>query len=129
MTAGAVSVGPGTVVGFGVGGLAFVEACVRIVLGDASADDTGTIVQGVMGGLMLIVTVVGRQWQAGQVVKATATVKAAEMDAASYTPLSAVTYNRDSTSLGGEPVDPVQEFPGGSVPTGVGPEVVARMTP
>lgn len=125
MMAGAVPVGPGTVMGFGVGGLAFVEACVRIALGDATADDTGTVVQGIMGGLILVITVIGRQWQAGQAVKADATVKVAQAHAVTYGNMSAAsaTYTR----VEGEPLDPALEFPGGSVPTGVGPEVVERM--
>lgn len=126
MTASTVPIGPGTMVGFGVGGLAFVEACVRIALGDATADDTGTVVQGIMGGLLLIITVVGRQWQAGQHVQATATVKAAEIHATTFGGLNSVTY-KERALLEGEPENPAQEFPGGSVPTGVGPEVVDRM--
>jgi hypothetical protein len=113
-------------VGFGIGGLAFVEACVRIALGDANADDTGTVVQGVMGGLLLVFTVVGRQWQAGKATEATATVEAAKAHAVTYNSMAVGTL---APTLEGEPVDPGREFPSGSVPTGLGPEAVERLRP
>lgn len=123
MTSGKVAVGSSTMVGFGLGGLAFVEACVRIALGDATADDTGTVVQGVMGGLLLLITVLGRQWQAGKAVQAEGAVAAAKAGAPVYHTAML------SSTLEGEPLSAHTEFPGGSVPTGVGPEVVERMRP
>lgn len=132
MTASPVSVGPSTVVGFGVGGVAFVEAFVNIALGGSSADDMATVVQGVMGGLLLIATVLGRHYQAGKHVEAAAGVEAAKIHTATTGGLLAVSSGSlqpPSTLLEGEPTDPSREFPGGSVPTGYGPEAVDRLRP
>jgi hypothetical protein len=103
MSSGAVPIGPGTVVGFGA---PFIAAVVAVILGDRSEEQVTIVV----GGLILALTIAGRQWQAGQTVKATAAVEAAHAQAA----VSATSIM--SPVLEGVPSDPNLEVQGGGVP-------------
>jgi hypothetical protein len=125
-----VSMGPGSYVGFGVGGAAFVEACLHVILGNATADDTGVIMQGVGGALLLIITVLGRQWQATAQTQAAAQVEAAKHTATVintpvYHTLEAATASDAAPApvAVGQPTDPSLEVPGGSVPPSEHPPV------
>jgi hypothetical protein len=122
-----VPVGPGSIVGFGVGATAFAAAVAAFLFGDHSEQTVGTIVGGLLSGVLFAATILGRQWQAVHKTKLEAAVLVASA-ATVATPKSAPSYRpQQSRPAGlevGEPWDPSAEVAGGSVPTGTGPRSV-----
>lgn len=120
MAGGGVKVGPGSVVGFGVGGAAFIEALLALILGDRSEQTLGVVMGGATSALLLGVTIVGRQWQAVHATKAAALVEAeavaSQARSAPPTPAVALAVADQTPPLRETPSPPL-EVPGGSVPT------------